>query len=217
VSVVVDMLWCADRWFRIVCALNTTNLTALYPIRSYRARGAAPPPFTILEAARACIASPERFLPVTVGSGHRRVTLVDATSGFANPTKELLQEAQRVFGEDANVATVVSIGSGKCMTSKVSEGNDENALVEALKRVALNTETTHAELETRLQDTFIYFRFNVDKDLDCGMDTSVLNSHTSAYLEKASISRRLDEAIKSIQNRPKGMTIKELSEYPIFL
>jgi hypothetical protein len=207
------MAWCANRWFRIVCALNTTNLTTLYPIRSYRARGAAPPPFTILEAARASIASPERFLPVAVGTGHRKVTLVDATTGFANPTKELLQEAQRVFGEDAKVATVVSIGSGKGTTLNVSEGDDENALVEALKRVALNTEATHAELETRLHDAFIYFRFNVDQDLDYGMDASVLHSHTSAYLEKASISRHLDEAMKSIQNRPKGMTIKELSEY----
>jgi hypothetical protein len=203
----------ANRWFRVVCALNTTNLTALYPIRSYRARGAAPPPFTILEAARACIASPDRFLPVTVGTGHREVTLVDATSGFANPTKELLQEAQRVFGEESNVATIVSIGSGKFTITKMSEGDDENALVEALKRVSLNTETTHAELETRLHDSFIYFRFNVDQDLDCGMRASVLQSHTSTYLEKVGISKRLDEAIKSIHNRPKGMTIKDLSEY----
>jgi hypothetical protein len=139
----------------MVCTLSTANLTTLYPIRSYRARGTPPPPLTILQAARACIAAPDRFLPVTIGTGHRKVTLIDATTGFANPTKELLQEAQRIFGEDANVATIVSIGSGKFKASKVSKGDDENALVEALKQVALNTETTHGELEARLHDTFI--------------------------------------------------------------
>jgi hypothetical protein len=195
----------------MVCTLSTANLTTLYPIRSYRARGAPPPPFTILQAARACIAAPDRFLPVTIGIGHRKVTLIDATTGFANPAKELLQEAQRVFGEDANVATIVSIGSGKVKITKMSKGDDENALVEALKRVALNTETTHAELEARLHDAFVYFRFNVDHDLDDGMEASVVHSHTSTYLEETLISRRLDEAMRSIHTRPKGVLLKDLS------
>ena len=195
----------------MVCVLSTDNLTALYPIRSYRARGAPPPPFTILQVARACVASPDRFLPVTIGTGHRKVTLIDATTGFANPAKELLQEAQRVFGEDANVATIVSIGSGKVKVTKMSKGDDEDALVEALKRVALNTETTHAELEARLHDAFVYFRFNVDQGLDNSMDASALHSYTSTYLEETSISRRLDEAMRSIHTRPKGVSLKELS------
>jgi hypothetical protein len=196
----------------MVCTLSTANLTTLYPIRSYRTRGAPPPSLTILQAARACIAAPDRFLAVTIGTGHRKVTLIDATTGFANPTKELLQEAQRVFGEDANVTTIISIGSGKVKASKVSEGDDENALVEALKRVALNTETTHAELEGRLYDTFIYFRFNVDQDFENGMDASVVHSYTSTYLEKAVVGRRLDESMQSIHIRPKGVVLKELSE-----
>ena len=111
----------------MVCVLSTANLTTLYPIRSYRARGAPPPPFTILQVARACVAAPDRFLPVTIGTGHRKVTLIDATTGFANPAKELLQEAQRVFGEDAKVATIVSIGSGKVKVTKMSKGDDEES------------------------------------------------------------------------------------------
>jgi hypothetical protein len=198
--------------FRMVCTLSTADLTALYPIHSYRTRGAPPLPLTILQAARACIAAPDRFLPVTIGTGHRKVTLIDATTGFANPTKELLQEAQRVFGEDANVTTIISIGSGKVKTLKVSEGDDGNALMEALKRVALNTETTHGELEGRLHDTFIYFRFNVDQDFEDGMEVSLVHSYTSIYLEKAGVSRRLDEAMQSIHSRPKGVVLKELSE-----
>jgi len=195
----------------MVCTLSTANLNTLYLIRSYRARGAPPPPFTILQVARACVAAPDRFLPVAIGTGHRKVTLMDATTGFANPAKELLQEAQRVFGEDANVATIVSIGSGKVKALNVSKGDDEDALVEALKRVALNTEATHAELEARLHDAFVYFRFNVDQDLDHGVGASVVHSYTSTYLEKPGISRRLDEVMRSIHTKPKGVSLKELS------
>jgi hypothetical protein len=198
---------------RMVCTLSTVNLTALYPIRSYRIRGAPAPPFTILQVARACVAAPDRFLPVTIGTDHRKVTLIDATTGFANPAKELLLEAQRIFGEDTNVATIISVGSGEVKTSKASFGDDENALVEALKQVGLNTETTHGELEARLHDAFIYFRFNVNQDFEDGMDTSSVHSYTSIYLEKAGVSRRLDEAMQSFHVRPKGVTLKELSEY----
>jgi hypothetical protein len=199
----------------MVCTLSTDNLTALYPIRSYRVRGAPAPPFTILQTARACIAAPDRFLPVTIGTDHRKITLIDATTGFANPAKELLQEAQRVFGEDTNVATIVSIGSGEVETSKVPDGDDDDALVEALQRVRLTTEPTHAELEARLHDTFIYFRFKVDRDFEGGMDASLLHSYTSTYLQKVEVSRRLDEAMKSIHARPKGVVLKELSEWCI--
>ena len=197
---------------RMVCTLSTADLTVLYPIHSYRTRGAPPMSLTILQAARACVAAPDRFLPVTIGTGHRKVTLIDATTGFANPTKELLQEAQRVFGEDANMATIVSIGSGEVKASKLSKGDDENALVEALKRVALNTETTHGELEGRLHDTFIYFRFNVDHGFEDVMDASLVHSYTSIYLKKAGVNRRLDEAMQSMHSRPKGAALKELSE-----
>ena len=83
--------------------------------------------------------------------------------------------------------------------------------MEALKRVALNTETTHAELEARLHDAFVYFRFNVDQDLDDGTEASVVHSHTSTYLEETLISRRLDEVMRSIHTKPKGVSLKELS------
>ena len=39
--------------------------------------------------------------------------LTDAMVGYVNPAKELLREAQDLFGEDAEVAGIVSTGAGK--------------------------------------------------------------------------------------------------------
>jgi hypothetical protein len=58
------------------------------------------------------MATPSTFLPVSVGSGHKQVTLVDALTIAANPGKELLREAQHVFGDDVHVATILNLGEG---------------------------------------------------------------------------------------------------------
>jgi len=89
------------------------------------------------------------------------VTLIDAMAGYPNPTRELLKEAQQIFGEDAKVATVISIGSGKKRPSNLSARDDQHTLMEAVKDAVINAEITHEELKTRLRETHLYFRFNV--------------------------------------------------------
>jgi hypothetical protein len=143
------------------------------------------------------------------------VTLINAMAGYPNPTRELLKEAQQVFGEDAKVATVISIGSGKKKASNLSAGDDHNALVEAVKDAVINSEITHEELETRLNEAHLYFRFNVPHDFGSQVDSSEMYSHTTTYLGEADTNKRLNEAIKSIQSRSGGMTLKELSKSQI--
>jgi hypothetical protein len=154
---------------------------------------------------------------VTIGKDHRKVTLIDAMAAYPNPTGELLKEAQQVFGEDAKVATVISIGSGKKAASNLSAGDDHNALMKAVKDVVINAEITHKELETRLRDAHLYFRFNVAHDLGSQVDSSGIYSHTSTYLGEADTNERLNEAIKRIRNQSGGMTLKELSKSQICL
>jgi hypothetical protein len=149
---------------------------------------------------------------VTIGKDDRKITLIDAMANYPNPTRELLQEAQRVFGEDAKVTTVISIGSSKKKASDVSAGVDQNVLVEAVKDTVINAEITHKELETRLHETHLYFRFNVVHDFGSRVDSSEIYSHTATYLGEADTNKRLNEAIKSIRNRSSGMMLKELSK-----
>jgi hypothetical protein len=188
-----------------VCSSNTSNLSLVHPIRSYRTRSARTTPCTILEAACACVAYPDTFLPVIIGSGHKQVTLVDALTVAANPGKELLREAQRIFGDDMEVATILSIGAGKGNVWDISD------LREAVKRATTSCEPVHEELYSRLRQTSIYFRINVELGSGPQMEMSLTN--VSAYLEEGVISDRVDEAVKSMHLRPMGVKLKDISEY----
>jgi hypothetical protein len=162
-----------------------------------------------LEAACACIAYPDTFLPVSIGSGHKQVTLVDALTVAANPGKELLREAQRVFGDDMEVATILSIGAGKGDVWGASIASDAD-LREAVKRATMSCEPVHEEIYSRLRQTSVYFRVNVERG--SGPQMELTSANVSAYLEEGVISDRLDEAVKSIHLRPTGVKLKDISE-----
>ena len=162
-----------------------------------------------MEAACACIASPDTFLPVTIGAGHKKVTLVDALIVAANPGKELLREAQRVFGEEAEVAAILSIGAGKGDVWGISTASGPE-LREAVKRATMSCEPVHEELYSRLRQTAVYFRLNVDRGSGPQMELSSAN--VSVYLEEGVVSDRVDDAIKSINLRPTGIKLKDISE-----
>jgi hypothetical protein len=153
------------------------------------------------------VASPDIFVPVTIGTDHKKVTLVDALAVCANPGRELLREAQRAFGEDAEVATILSIGSGKGDVWSIT-GNETKEMV---KRALMNCEPVHEDLYAHLRETSIYFRLNVERGF--GPQVELSSASVAAYLEEGAISDRLDEAIKSIHHRPTGVRLKDISEF----
>jgi hypothetical protein len=193
-----------------VCTSNTANVSVVHPIQSYRTRGALPPSCTILQAACACISSSDTFDPVTIGIGHNRAVLIDAMVGYANPAKELLREAQDVFGEDAEVASIVSIGAGKRNVRVMLEDGREVGISEGLRRGNAMCEQVHDDLQRRLEETNIYYRFNVEQELI--IDPEVILAHVSAYLRESTTSRTVDRAIKSMHCQPTGIKLKDISE-----
>ena len=148
------------------------------------------------------------FIPVGIGAGHKRVTLVDAMAVAANPAKVLLSEAQRVFGDDTEVATILSIGAGKGDVWSLSTSGTE--LTEAVKRTAASCEPVHEEVYTRLRETSIYFRLNVERSSEPRLVLS--SASVSAYLGEGAVSNRLDNAINSIRDRSVGVRLKGISE-----
>jgi hypothetical protein len=163
-----------------------------------------------LEAACACVAYPDTFLPVIIGHGHKQVKLVDGLAVAANPGKELLREAQRVFGDDGEVATILSIGAGKGDVWDLSTASGSE-LREAVKRAMTSCEPVHEELYSRLRQTSIYFRLNVERG--SGPQMQLSSSVICAYLEEGVVSDRVDDAVKSIHQRPTGVKLKDISEY----
>jgi hypothetical protein len=153
----------------------------------------------------------DTFDPVSIGFGHKRAVLTDAMVACANPAKELLREAQDLLGKDAEVSTIVSIGAGKRNFSVVFKDGREAGISEGLRRGIAMCEQVHEDLQGRLEETKIYYRFNVEQEL--GIDPEVVLAYVSAYLREKAISTRIDKAVKSIQILPTGVRLKDISEY----
>jgi hypothetical protein len=180
-------------------------------IRSYRTRGALSPSCTILQAACACVASPDIFDPVTIGVGHKRAVLIDAIAGCANPTKELLREAQNAFGEDAEVASIVSIGAGRKDVRVVFEDGREVGISDGLRRGIAMCERVHEELQSRFKKAVIYHRFNVEQEM--GIQPEIVLARVSAYLGETMTSVRVDSAVDSIHRRSTGVKLRDISKH----
>jgi hypothetical protein len=195
----------------VVCVLNRDNLTSCQFIRSYRSRGQRAPDCTILQAACATIASPDRYAPVKIGAGHNEIAYFDASPGYANPAVQLLKEAEHQFGKDAEVATIISIGSGKPEIKVTSPTSDSLHLSDIIKRLSVDTERVHEEMQERLKELAIYFRFNAERGVGLESNASLVQNYTQAYLEESAVSQKLDEAVKNIHSRIAVKRLQEIS------
>jgi hypothetical protein len=104
----------------------------------------------------------------------------------------------------------VSIGAGKGDVWDMSTASGLD-LKDAGRRAATNCEPAHEEMYSRLRQTSIYFRLNVERG--SGNQLELSSASVSAYLAEGVVSDRIDDAIKSIHRRPTGVKLKDISEY----
>ncbi|PVF93948.1 hypothetical protein CPB86DRAFT_741455 [Serendipita vermifera] len=199
-----------------LCALDSLNATSCQFIRSYATRGMTEPQCTILQAACATIASPNTYEPVIVGDGDDRIVYIDAMAGYANPTNEMLKEAEKAFGRNATVATIISIGSGGPEGWQKTQGSVSVQLTDILRRTMLDTERVHNDLQNRFHDHGIYYRFNANSYAHFNeLVGSTTRATTKAFLDKASTNQRMDQAISSIRERKEGKILNDINSIPI--
>lgn len=145
--------------------------------------------------------------------GYKEVVLTSAIVSYANPTKELLREAEEVFGAEAEVATVLSIGAGSSAIG-IGSGEAKGArIADSLLQGALSSKQVHEEIQMRLGETRVYFRFSIDHGLV--IEPTVVSAQISGYLNERAVTTRLDDAIKSLGNRPKGLLLKDISRFSL--
>lgn len=124
---------------------------------------------------------------------------------------ELLHEAERVFGSDRGVASIVSIGAGKGAIQTIAESVQTLKLNDLLNGVIVNCERIHQELHSRLRESGIYFRFNVDDNKP--PEPSTLYASTSTYLQDKVVSDAIDKAIEAIKSRTPGAALQDISKH----
>jgi hypothetical protein len=163
----------------------------------------------IWEAGRATSAAPIFFPRIFIGPDRAKQEFIDAGVGCNNPVKEVIKEADLVFGEERKVACIVSIGTGKASVIKYeSPGKGEKTLPIKLAKVfsELATECDRAAEETEERYTsgaVVYCRLNVD----CGLQDIRLEEwdklgqvegYTEDYLAQRGVGSKIDEVVAAL-------------------
>jgi hypothetical protein len=168
---------------------------------------------TIWEAGRATSAAPTFFKRIRIGNGGMQEEFIDAGIGCNNPIQYLVQEAQREFGPERDVACIVSIGTGKPKVAGFkAPGRFQRLLpldfIKVLVSMATESEATASAMQKRYQHCDgLYHRLNVERGLE---EVSLedweklgeVTTHTMEYLRDKNISQRIDVIVDALLGNP---------------
>ena len=159
---------------------------------------------------------PSLFLPVKIGPQRLEQSFVGGVLGANNPTRLLLEEALMIFGKERRVAHILNIGCGLPRVLSVNP-SDVTGAHRLLKETAADCEMVAHELSTRLFNSDVYFRLNVERGMeDIGMEDwnglGAIESHTSAYIATIAVSKVIDKSLRRLRERVATATLSQISE-----
>ncbi|KIM22411.1 hypothetical protein M408DRAFT_290388 [Serendipita vermifera MAFF 305830] len=209
----VDIKMIDERHSNVRCkvalyAATRANLTHVNTFRTYRSheRGLNP---TVVDAIRASVAVPPFFSPISIGEHLMKQKFVGGAFIMTNPTRELLEEARRVFGKDTHMFQVFNIGSGlrRVHSLDVSEPTSDIS-----RSPELENEAIASEMSTRVDK---YLRLDVNRGMeDITMDQwnklGLIRSHTEAYLDTADVRTKLDSFWRRLHETTQDVVIKKI-------
>lgn len=194
---------------RFVCATPALNVAFRRRFRNYSVSRHESYNCTIWEAGRATSAAPTFFKRIKIDGEH----FVDAGLGCNNPIKEVISEAQLVFGKERKVDCIVSIGTGKAGVVGFDKPTGFQTilptdLLSVLKKMVTESTSTAEEMEQRYENApSLYFRLDVDQGLqDVGLDEwkrlEAVKTHTIAYTMETNVDRKIDAVVASLIGTP---------------
>ena len=195
-----------------MCAVGTSDIT--HPagptlFRSYDVAKNKEYNCEIWEAARATSAAPTFFKRIKIGPSGSGIDYVDAGIGCNNPIKQVIAEAARVFGEEASVGCIVSIGTGQSGSVGLAQPDTfqkllPTVLIKALKEIATDSGRIAEEMELRYKDIpGLYNRFDVDRGLHLvslaeWKQLGRVREYTKNYMKLEVIDRRVDHVVRAL-------------------
>ena len=195
-----------------MCAVGTSDIThAAGPtlFRSYDVAKNKEYNCEIWEAARATSAAPTFFKRIKIGPSGSGIDYVDAGIGCNNPIKQVMAEAARVFGEEAPVGCIISIGAGQSGSVRLAQPDTfqkclPTDLIRVLKEIATDSGRIAEEMELRYKNIpGLYNRFDVDRGLGSvslaeWKELGTVREHTKNYMRLEVIDRRVDHVVGAL-------------------
>lgn len=195
-----------------VCATGASDVT--HPsgptlFRSYEVAKSKEYNCCIWEAGRATSAAPTFFKRITIGPPGSGVEYVDAGLGCNNPVKHVIAEAARVFGENAQVGCIVSIGTGQSGSVGYAKPDGfqkwlPTKLIHVLRKIATDCGKTAEEMEQKYKNLpGIYHRLDVDRglqsvSLDEWKKLGDVRLHTKNYSKLQLVDKRIDSIVRTL-------------------
>jgi len=170
-----------------------------------------------VEALCATISLPSHFVPVKVGPQLTQRNFIGGPRGAHNPTRELLKEAETVFGNEKHIAQIISIGCGVPRALSLEMMTQEVGLGRLPKEVAADCQMVAQDLDMRLFNVDAYHRFEVEKgmaDLEIS-NWAVLGeieNLTVDYIQTSIVTRHLDLSLQGLQSKVGTVTLGQLSK-----
>ena len=221
---IVILFHCCIRLTRIsfVCAAGTSD--PFHPagptlFRSYDVPKNKEYNCTIVEAARATSAAPTFFKRIKIGPEGSGIDYIDAGLGCNNPVKEVLAETIRVFGDEAPVACIVSIGTGQSDSVGLAQPDAfqkwlPTDLIKILKIIATDSGRVTEEMKQRFKNTpWLFNRLDVDRGLHSvslaeWKELGKVRELTQNYMKMGIINTQVDNVVSALCGQSIDQTCK---------
>ncbi|CAG8732686.1 3642_t:CDS:2, partial [Acaulospora colombiana] len=172
---------------------------------------------SVVDALCASMALATIFAPVMVGPEYAAEEFSGGGLGFNNPTRELLKEAQLVYGRERQLSVILSLGAGRPKElSLEGPGTDSGTLEELVRKLTISCETVERDVSYQLYDVGAYIRLNVDQGLDSigfyqWSQLGKVTSHTKHYLQRTSVVKLVDASIIALAEEQGVMALGQLA------
>ena len=191
-------------------AFDVTDPSGPTLFRSYKAAKNKSFNCCIWEAARDTSAASTFFERIAIGPEGALVEYVDAGLGYNNAVRQVIDEAERLFGKQAAVACVVSIGTRQTDNVKYAQPSTfQNILptesVNILAQMATDSERTAEGVARRYKDVpGIYTRLDVARGLgsishDEWERLGEVEHYTKRYMEHTQVDKQVDSIVNALR------------------
>ena len=162
------------------------------------------------------LATPPLFTPTSISKDAATFEYIAGDLILSNPTREIIVEAYDAFGSEGRIGCLLSLGPGRGVIGLPSESSWTvwNKVVEHL---ATDSEQKAQSIDSQMGHLGIYYRFRISEGLGVTIqavksDPGGILSHTSVYLNDASVSRKLDICVDSLKAPDGVASLDQLSE-----
>jgi predicted acylesterase/phospholipase RssA len=186
-------------------------------LRNYSTNHGPPVDLTIAEAMLATCSTPPIFTPTMISKDFATFEYVSADLGLSNPTREIIAEAHRAFGNEKTICCLLSIGCGHSGVNTVPSDSGGTTWTDFVERVVMDSDKTAQEIAAQMSEVALYHRLSVVYGLERDQvrewkDPDIITTHTINYLNDLGVVELLDRCVNMIKHGDGFATLEQLSE-----